>query len=255
MGTFSVRKTTAQFIAEASIIHGDQYDYSKVEYINNHTKVCITCKKHGDFWQTPNMHLRKRGCPICKSLVYKKPLFGVGVNDLLLHNNTKVYNVWKDMLRRCYDTKNHHKNITYKDCKVCDEWLTLSNFKAWFDENYQESYELDKDIIIKNNKIYSPDSCCFVPKEINTLLTNRRNKRGKYYIGVTKNCNKYVSTVSICGKKHIIGYYSDEYTAFIAYKSAKDQYVKELAEKYFKEGKITDKVYHALMRYEVEITD
>jgi hypothetical protein len=159
------------------------------------------------------------------------------------------------MLSRCYDTRNHHKNITYKDCKVCNESLTPSNFKEWFDKNYQESYELDKDIIIKNNKIYSPETCCFVPKEINTLLTNRRNNRGKCYIGVTKNYNKYVSTVSICGKKHIIGYYSDEHDAFIAYKSAKEQYVKELAEKYFKEGKITDKVYHALMRYEVEITD
>ena len=63
------------------------------------------------------------------------------------------------------------------------------------------------------------------------------------------------NTLRICDKKQIIGYYSDEYTAFIAYKSAKEQYVKERAEKYFQEGKITDKVYNALMRYEVEITD
>lgn len=255
MGTFSVRKTKEQFIADSITIHGNKYDYSKVEYINNQTKVCIICPIHGEFWQTPNMHLRNRGCPICKSLVYKKPIFGVGINDLLLQNKTKMYKVWKDMLRRCYDIKNQNKNPTYNDCTVCKEWLTLSNFKVWFDNNYQEPYELDKDIILKNNKTYSPNSCCFVPKEINILFTNRHNKRGNCYIGVTKNYNKYVATISICGKKQKIGSYNDEYIAFLAYKSAKEQYVKELAEKYFQEGKITKRVYDALMKYEVEITD
>lgn len=255
MGTFSVRKTTEQFISEAKAIHGNKYDYSKVEYIKNSIEVCIICPVHGEFWQTPNMHLRKRGCPICKSLVYKKPIFGIGINDLILCNKTKMYKVWFGMIRRCYDTNFHATNPTYKGCTVCDEWLTLSKFKVWFDENYQESYELDKDIIIKNNKTYSPTSCCFVPKEINVLLTNRYNKRGKYYIGVVKNYNKYVATISINGQKRKIGSYNDEHSAFLAYKTSKEQYIKELAEKYFQEGKITKRVYDALMKYEVEITD
>ena len=255
MGTFSKRKTTEQFIIDAKLIHGNKYDYSKVEYTNNQTKVCIICPLHGEFWQRPNDHLREKGCPICKSLVYKKPIFRVGVNDLILYNKTKMYKVWSCMIRRCYDKKFHITNPSYKSCTVCNEWLTLSNFKAWFDENYQESYELDKDIIVKNNKTYSPTLCCFVPKEINTLLTNRHSKRGKYYIGVVKNYNKYVATISICGKKQTIGAYDDEYSAFLAYKASKEQYIKELAEKYFQEGKITEKVYNALMKYEVDITD
>lgn len=57
--------TTGEFIAKAKTVHGDKYDYSKVEYINAHTKVCIICSIHGDFWQTPNTHLRGRGCPLC----------------------------------------------------------------------------------------------------------------------------------------------------------------------------------------------
>lgn len=59
------KKTTEQFIQDACKIHGDKYDYSKVEYINNHTKVCIICPEHGEFWQTPNDHLSGKGCGKC----------------------------------------------------------------------------------------------------------------------------------------------------------------------------------------------
>ena len=54
------------FISKAKEVHGDKYDYSKVEYINSHTKVCIICPKHGEFWQTPNAHLCGNGCPVCR---------------------------------------------------------------------------------------------------------------------------------------------------------------------------------------------
>lgn len=64
----NAKKCTQSFTEEAIKIHGDRYDYSKVNYINNHTKVCIICPTHGEFWQTPVCHLsRKEGCPHCKS--------------------------------------------------------------------------------------------------------------------------------------------------------------------------------------------
>ncbi len=59
-------KTTEQFIKEANIIHNNKYNYSKVNYINAHTKVCIICPIHGEFWQTPSNHLKGRKCPKCK---------------------------------------------------------------------------------------------------------------------------------------------------------------------------------------------
>ena len=59
--------STEEFISKAKKIHGDKYDYSKVEYINNCTKVCIICPKHGEFWQTPNTHLDGCGCKQCFS--------------------------------------------------------------------------------------------------------------------------------------------------------------------------------------------
>jgi hypothetical protein len=56
-----------EFIKRAREIHGDKYDYSKVEYINNYTKVCIICPEHGEFWQTPSGHIfNLQGCPTCK---------------------------------------------------------------------------------------------------------------------------------------------------------------------------------------------
>lgn len=255
MGTFSVRKTKEQFIADAISVHGDKYDYSNVEYKTNATKVCIICPKHGEFWQTPNDHLRGRGCPVCKSLIYKKPIFGIGINDLILCKGSKMYKVWFNMIRRCYDSRFHIKNPTYKDCSVHKEWLILSNFKVWFDCNYKENYELDKDILVKGNKVYSPETCCFVPKEINMLLNKQHKHRGKYSVGVTKNHNKYIATISKIGVKTKIGSYDNEYDAFIAYKYAKEQYVKERAEKYFQEGKITEKVYNALLLYQVDKID
>lgn len=255
MGTFSVRKTKEQFIADAISVHGDKYDYSKVEYKTNATKVCIICPRHGEFWQTPNDHLRGRGCPVCKSLIYKKPIFGIGINDLILCKGSKMYKVWFNMIRRCYDSRFHIKNPTYKNCSVHKEWLILSNFKVWFDCNYKENYELDKDILVKGNKVYSPETCCFVPKEINMLLNKQHKHRGEYSVGVTKNHNKYIATISKLGVKTKIGSYDNEYDAFIAYKYAKEQYVKERAEKYFQDGKISEKVYNALLLYQVDRID
>jgi hypothetical protein len=60
------RKTTQDFIETARIVHSNKYDYSKVEYVNNRTKVCIICPEHGEFWQTPDQHLRGQGCPVCR---------------------------------------------------------------------------------------------------------------------------------------------------------------------------------------------
>ena len=61
------KKSAEKFITDAKQVHGDKYDYSKVEYVNNNTKVCIICPEHGEFWQTPGNHLRGKGCPACRT--------------------------------------------------------------------------------------------------------------------------------------------------------------------------------------------
>ncbi|MBR6516657.1 MAG: hypothetical protein IKT40_07340 [Bacilli bacterium] len=76
------RKTFEEFIKDAKLIHGDKYDYSKVEYINAKTKVCIVCPKHGEFLQTPNDHLIGKGCPICNESKLE-----IKIKKFLLDNN------------------------------------------------------------------------------------------------------------------------------------------------------------------------
>lgn len=257
------KKTKEEFIKEAVMVHGNKYDYSKVVYVNNNTKVEIICPEHGSFWQRPNDHLKKNGYPKERYNNVKGKIYDKGKNDLncpISHNGIhyKFYQTWKSMFRRCYSKIFHAKQSTYSDCTVCDEWLLLSNFKKWFDENYIEGYALDKDILVKGNKVYSPETCCFVPNEINALLTKRQNYRGKLPIGVTIN-NKsfyYIATINLNGRKRkYIGSFSTPEEAFEAYKKAKEEYIKEVAEKYYKEGAISEKVYNALMNYEVEIDD
>lgn len=251
------RKTTEQFIAEAKAIHGDKYDYSKVAYIDTHTKVCVICPIHNEFWTIPCDHLHKHGCPHCAREKQKELVYGVGTNDLLYTRGTPSYQAWTSMLERCYSNKYQNKKSTYIGCTVCDEWLLFSNFKKWFDNpnnNYKQGYQLDKDILVKGNKIYSPNTCCIVPASINTIFKNRKKNRGVYPIGVIKKRNgKYVARA--CSVKRHIGVYETIQEAFYAYKDAKERYIKSVAEKYFQEGKITEKVYNALMKYEVEITD
>lgn len=257
----STRSNTEDFIRKSKIVHGNKYDYSKVVYINNHTKVCIICPTHGEFWQTPNDHLRGKGCGRCKGDAIKKPICGVGINDLYGgERDSKIYYIWVNMLNRCYNASKWSKHPTYEGCKVCDEWLIFSNFQKWYQSNSCRDFALDKDILIKGNKVYSPDTCCFVPQEINNLFLKSQRIRGKYPIGVVKTRNgRFVARISKRRngiiRREEIGYYATSEEAFISYKHEKESYIKQLAQEYYDRGEITKKVYDALMRYEVEITD
>lgn len=159
------------------------------------------------------------------------------------------------MLRRCYSAKKHKKWPSYEGCSVCTEWHYFSNFKKWFDENYVDGYALDKDIIAKGNRIYSPETCCFVPARINNIILNRKIDRGEYPIGVTKKWSKYYAHVSIGSKSIRIGAFASVKEAFDAYKDEKERYIRQVATEYFGRGEITKRVYDAMMRYQIEITD
>lgn len=191
---------------------------------------------------------------------FKPIIFGVGYigirrNYGKISSKNKAYKTWYNMLRRCYDNKSFKKHPTYSDCYVCEEWKCFANFEKWFDENYIEGYCLDKDILFKLNKIYSPQTCCFVPNEINCLFTKRQNKRGDLPIGVcySESKRRYKVSFTRGAKRFYIGYYSTQEEAFQAYKEAKESWIKEVANKW--KDKLAPNVYEALMNYEVEITD
>lgn len=188
---------------------------------------------------------------------------GVGINDSTSSTHTSddrepAYALWKSILGRCY-RHSPKKRTTYLDCSVCNEWLLYSNFKRWFDENFVKGYHIDKDIIVRGNKVYSPETCCFVPPEINTLIVKCDSKRGNLPIGVSlaskNNPHPYRAVVRKNRKYIMLGYFTTPEEAFNAYKVAKEAYIKEIATKYYNDGKIARNVYEALMNYKVEITD
>lgn len=166
------------------------------------------------------------------------------------------------MLKRCYDP-NYIDRPTYKDCSVCNEWLCFENFEKWFDKNYyeipNEKMYLDKDILVKGNKIYSPLYYRIVPNTINCLFTKSNKIRGIYPIGVYYSdiSKKIKSQLSILKNnkkiKKGLGYYNTPEDAFEAYKKAKEQYIKNTADKYKKY--IPLEIYNAMYEYKVEITD
>lgn len=97
---------------------------------------------------------------------------------------TKAYQAWRDMIRRCYDKKTQEKQPTYKGCTVCKEWHNFQNFAKWYEENMIESefrVELDKDIKVKGNKVYSPETCTLVSSKENRIESAERNSKKEYY--------------------------------------------------------------------------
>jgi hypothetical protein len=122
-------------------------------------------------------------------------IYGIGNKGSGFYNsNSLAYKRWRNMLKRVTDTEYQKLHPDYSDCIVCDEWLNLDNFGKWFDKNYIEGYELDKDLIEFGNKIYSPDKCIFIPKNINKLF-HVQNKTSDLPHGVVYNRNKFRSSI------------------------------------------------------------
>ena len=100
--------TLKDFIDKANLIHNNKYDYSKVNYINNSTKVCIICPEHGEFWQTPRNHLIGQGCPLCNG-TFKLTNQEFIEKANLIHNNKYDY------------SKVEYVNSRTKVCIICPE--------------------------------------------------------------------------------------------------------------------------------------
>lgn len=251
------RLTQEEFILRAKEKHGDKYDYSKVVYNNVHEKVLIVCPIHKEFMQIAKDHLSGKGCRQCAIDSHRTLLYNFGINDVKNQREYgAIFTIWKNMIKRCYDEKHRDINIAYKDCKVCDEWRLFSNFYLWAKDEYRSDLDLDKDILVKGNKIYSPETCVFLPKRINRLLTNRKNHRGKCLIGVYKKDNKFIAQISKNGKaQEFIGNFKTEEEAFNSYKKAKEDYIKEIATEYYNNNLISEQVYNALFNYQIDRED
>ena len=202
-------------------------------------------------------------CPYDKS-VYDVGYIGEGKYKVNKNGkNTRVYSTWRHMLQRCYSEKFQEKHPTYITCEASEEWHNFQNFAKWYNENYYEiegeRMDLDKDILVKHNKIYSPETCIFVPQTINKLFVRCDRSRGESVIGTTPVNSKYQVKCYLLNpktgksKNEYLGYYDSQEKAFEVYKYYKEKNIKEVAD-YFKD-EIPVKLYNALYSYEVEITD
>lgn len=164
---------------------------------------------------------------------------------------TQSYATWQNMLSRAYCPKVKAQRPTYISCSVVEEWLEYQEFAEWF-ENHEYSnhgYQLDKDLLLPDNKIYAPDRCVFVPSQLNNLLLDRGAARGQYPQGVNfyKDTNRFVARVKVDGKQQHLGYFDTPQEARQAYKVAKEANVKRMALEW--QDRIADNVFQALMNW------
>ncbi len=173
-------------------------------------------------------------------------------------NKLKEYFLWNHMLTRCYGKKAKLKLPSYEDCTASTNFKYFPYFKDWCSKQIgfgNEGWQLDKDILVKGNKIYSEDTCCFVPAEINSVFIKCDRSRGEYPLGVNyhKATRKFVAQISYRKIKTHLGLYDTAEDAFKAYKKSKEKLIKSLADKYM--DVLDPRVYKAMVEYEVEIGD
>ena len=173
-------------------------------------------------------------------------------------NKTKEYTAWRCMLERCYGNKELE---AYKYCIVSEEFHNASYFKDWYNKQvgaYRDGFHLDKDILSEDCKVYAEDTCVLVPQEVNAFFVKHNNKKVKSNLptGVSYNdkLQKKPYTAKYSNGRDLIETYHDnEWSAFLAYKQAKENRAKELAEKW--RGQIDNRVYEKLINYKVLLTD
>jgi len=190
------------------------------------------------------------------SLSKRKLVCGVGINDsdyMTWHKVDGVvyrcpyYKRWHSMIKRCYSKDLHDRAPTYKDCSVCDEWLSFMSFRGWMEKQDWKGKHLDKDLLVQGNRVYSPWSCVFVSCEVNNCITINKKNKGEYPAGVRKHtyCDKYQAECRTGQKVIYIGLFDTVTEAAAAYKEFKYNRIAELA------SKQKEPVRTALLRWEL----
>lgn len=172
--------------------------------------------------------------------IYKRPKLvrGHGINDANYPTTPWIngkqimcpfYNIWSNMFNRVYSA---HRP-TYIGTSICEEWHTFSKFKKWMESQDWEGNDLDKDIIKPGNKIYSPETCCFVSHALNSLLSDSAHSRGEYPIGVSyhKRDKKYRARYSDGKTTKWLGSFNTPSAAHSAWVKAKTNLISSLAVK------------------------
>ena len=171
---------------------------------------------------------------------------------------TEIYVCWVNMLNRCYCPKSQAKRPTYRGCSVSKEWHNFQNFAFWYEYqlkllNPYIKYQLDKDILLKGNKVYSKYLCNLVPHSINKILTYDKISRGEHPVGVSysKRDKRFQAQININSKVTYLGSYNSPNEAFLVYKEAKEYNLYKQALICYKNNEISKEVYEALLAWKI----
>lgn len=191
--------------------------------------------------------------------------YGIGITGIRNIYKEKEYQTWYGMIQRCYSQNRKNRRWEgYTNCTVNEKFLHYSDFYNWIikQENYEvwknnEHFHLDKDILCKGNKEYSPEKCCLVPSNVNNLI--KGSGKSHKYMGVSqiRLSGKYsaICQDGYLHRKVYIGTFNTEYEAFLAYKKYKENVIKQVAEREYANRTISKQCRDALMQYKIEETD
>lgn len=183
----------------------------------------------------------------------RKLIYGVGLNDQTSTNDRHVYTRWHSMLRRCYAPNQANENPSYIGCSVHSDFIKYSDFHDWFIKQVGSTnvgWHLDKDILICSNKVYGPDTCVLVPRQLNSLLAYQYPSEYPPGVSWHKGTKKFQAKLNSDGQRIHIGVYQTPEAAHEAYKAAKLNEIHRQAAIY--RDQIDPRAYAALMAYSFE---
>ena len=189
---------------------------------------------------------------------YRVKICGVGFIPSTLkgkeHRRIRAFISWKNMIRRIYNGYGRFAKC-YENCVICEEWLDYGVFKNWY-ENQRGcglKYELDKDLL-GNGKLYSPETCCLLPRELNRMISDRKTKNRELPTGVVKSGKKYYAhyVMGTSEKKLVrIGGFNTPEEASNAYKAFRKKRIAETAQVYYDKGELDERAYNALINFNI----
>lgn len=181
----------------------------------------------------------------------RKSTFGIGYlgcGDADIQSD--IYRKWVNMMQRCYSEATHRIKPYYKGCEVCEEWWNFSNFREWYRENIIEGrkFDLDKDILIQGNTVYSPTTCSLVTHYANTIFQRRGIETNIVHNNIS---DKFDASVCILGKTKQIGSSDSRKEAEEMILSYRKELINKFARK--NRNKVPYKVYEAMMNWNTEL--
>lgn len=233
--------------------------YEVVKYVTRF-EVYVRFAKTNNIQKTTTMSIKEGYVRDCMSpSVAGVGFLGRSVSNKLSRLERTLYSLWRGMIYRCYDERSlsRAKNESYNYCKVHKDWHNFSNFYKWASLHYKEGLELDKDLLIKGNKVYSEDTCVFLTPRLNKIMLNNSKGRGTTPLGSSfeADTQSYRVRYSAEGKDKHVGRFDCPIEAFNAYKEVKEKHIQAMATEDYNLGLISEVVYKALLKFKINEND